>query len=212
MLVTSQGQPVVDGEWVRARIGKLTASRMKDAMNFKKNGEESVERKRYKMELVAERMTDCIVSHHVNDAMAWGLEKEPDAKHAYVVATGNLIQQGIFVDHPTIDYCGCTPDAFVYPDGLAEFKCPTTTTFIGWVTVGRVPAEHTPQMCLQLLCTGRKWCDFVAFDPRMPEGKRLFIRRYIPTDEELKQVEDAAVRFLAEVELLFESVTEANLS
>ena len=208
MVITDSGKPVVDGEWIRARLGKLTASRMKDALDFKKNGEEGEARRRYKMELIAERMTDIVVPHHVNSAMEWGLEKEPEAKHHYVLATGHQIQQGAFVDHPEIEYCGCTPDAFVDPDGLLETKCPTTVTHLKWMLAGTVPVKHQPQMALQMMCTGRVWCDFCSYDPRMPEGKRLFIRRYEPTADELKVIERAAIRFLDEVEALFRAVTE----
>ena len=196
---------------IQARIGKLTASRMDSAMYFKKNGEPSKERTDYMMELVAERMTDILVPHYVTQAMLHGIEQEPHAKHAYVQATGRQIQHGTFIDHPTIEWAGATPDAFVDPDGLAEFKCPTTTTFLAWVRHGCVPEEHKPQMALQLLCTGRKWCDFVAWDNRMPAGKRLFIRRYKPEADELKKYEDGAKQFLAEAEALFDAVTTADM-
>jgi hypothetical protein len=29
----------------------------------------------------------------------------------------------------------------------------------------------------QMACTGRAWCDFVSFDPRLPESTRFFVRR-----------------------------------
>lgn len=211
MIVADNGKPVVDGEWLQARIGKLTASRMKDAMDFLKNGQQSEARKRYMMELVAERMTDIVVPHVVTPAMEHGLTQEPHAKHAYMQATGHTIQNGVFVDHPMIEWLGCTPDSFVDPDGLAEFKCPTTTTHIKWIMAGVVPEEHKPQMAVQLLCTRRKWCDFASYDPRMPANKRLFIRRYQPSQDELARVEAQAVQFLHEVEQLFDAVTTADM-
>jgi predicted phage-related endonuclease len=206
------GNEVLGGltaEQIAARLGKLTASRMKDAMDFNKNGGESEKRKSYKMELVAERMTDIIVPHYVTPAMQWGIENEPAAKLAYQELTGRTIRPADFYPHPTIEYCGATPDGLIDPDGLIECKCPTTTKYIAWLTAGIVPEEHRPQMALQVLCSGRKWVDFVAFDPRMPKAKQVFVRRYEPEADYLRKVEDAAKQFLAEVDALFEQVLEA---
>ena len=55
-------------------------------------------------------------------------------------------------------------------------------------------------MMCQLLCTGKKWVDFVSFDDRVRESKRLFIVRYTPTDKELADMLEKVTAFLAEVE------------
>src|SRR5512139_3736790 len=74
-------------EWVRERIGFLTASNMGKAMSFLKDGKtESAERKRLKIEILAERLTDSAVDHFVSDAMQWGLDMEPEAKKRYALA------------------------------------------------------------------------------------------------------------------------------
>ncbi len=198
-------------EDIVARLGKLTGSRMRDAMDFRKDGKPSQAREKLIMEIVAERMTNVLVPHYVTPAMQWGIDNEPLAKLAYMEKTGNKLHPCGFIDHPEIEFFGATPDGLV-DAGLIEIKCPTTTTFLGWIKAGIVPPEHTPQMRAQMLCTGAKWVDFCAFDQRMPEGKRLFIRRYTPTVEELAKVEAAAIQFLAEVEQLFEDVTTAEMT
>ena len=199
-----------DGDWIRERIGRLGASHMKTAMSFKKDGQPTAERKKLMMAIVAERLTDIMVSNYVTPAMQDGLTYEPLAKVAYMAATGaDVIDCGVF-HHPTIEFLSATPDGLVGNDGLLECKCPTTATFLEWVLAGVVPEEHRPQMIIQLLCTGRQWCDFAAFDPRMPEGKRLFIRRYEPTQEERVNVEGHAIQFLKETEALFQRVIEAE--
>lgn len=200
---------MLSNEDLIARVGKLTASRMSDAMDYKKNGDPGAERKKYMMELVSERLTDIFVPHFVTPAMQWGGENEELAKIAYMAAKGIDIIDANFIDHPEIEFFGATPDGFV-SDGLIECKCPTTATFLGWLVAGVVPEEHKPQMTAQLLCTGRQWCDFAAFDPRMPEGKRLFIRRYEPSAEERTNVEGHAIQFLKETEALFQRVIEAE--
>lgn len=196
---------------MQARIGKLTASRMGDAMDFLRSGKESKARQDYKRDLVAERLTNIVVPHFVTNAMLHGIEQEPNAKIAYTAKTDRKIRPGFFLDHPIIDNCGATPDGFVGTDGLIECKCPTTGKYIDWITAGTVPEEHKAQMILQLAVTGKEWVDFVAYDPRMPAASQLFIRRYVPTDEEVRKVEEAAVQFLREVDELFDRISTMEL-
>ena len=193
-----------------ARLGKLTASGMKHAMDFRQDKRPTAKRNEYMMQLVTERLTNILTEHYVTPAMQWGMDNEELAKIAYTAQTGNDYVDGYFLDHPEIDLFGATPDGFVGKPGLLETKCPTTATFIGWLTAGEVPDEHKPQMTAQLLVTGREWCDFCAYDPRMPEGKQVFIRRFTPTQTYRDKVRDAAIQFLAEVEQAFERVLAAE--
>lgn len=194
--------------WLNARAGKLTASRMADAMAFRKDGKPSADRVRLIKEILAERLADCTTRHFVSDAMKWGLEQEDDAKGAYEAETGTMIAECGFVDHPRIDAFGATPDGVLHGGGLIEVKCPTTTTMVDWMLAGVVPDEHKPQMLAQLACTGRQWCEFVAFDPRIRDPRRrLFIRRYEPTPEDIAGIEVVAAAFLAEVDAMWEVLT-----
>jgi len=199
-----------NGAWFNARTGKLTASRMKNAMKYLKGGADSADRKDLKVEILCERLTGDIVDKFVNQAMQWGIDREPEAKEQYEQKTGRLIKDVGFVDHPKIEFCGASPDGLV-DEGLIEIKCPTTATHLNWILAGVVPDDHKPQMCLQALCTGRPWVDFVSYDPRMPEANRLFVRRYTPTAEELAEVEAEAVKFLGEVEEMFEQLTQVEM-
>lgn len=200
-------------EWIKERVGCLTASRMADAMAFLKGGKESEARRKLKISLVAERMTGYATENFVNDAMKWGIEQEAAAKERYEEVTGRLITPCGFALHETIPYLGASPDGLVAPDGLVECKCPTTATFVDWKSAGVVPEQHKPQMLLQLCVTGRAWCDFFAFDPRIQYREHQhFLRRYEPKPEEIAAVEEAAKVFLAEVEQLFEQVTSQEVA
>jgi hypothetical protein len=183
---------------------------MKNAMKYLKGGGDSAERKGLKIEILCERLTGDIVDKFVNQAMQWGVEKEPEAKEQYEQKTGRLIKDVGFVDHPKIEFCGASPDGLV-DEGLIEIKCPTTATHLNWILSGVVPDDHKPQMCLQALCTGRPWVDFVSYDPRMPEANRLFVRRYTPTAEEIAEVEAEAVKFLQEVEAMFDELSQVEM-
>jgi hypothetical protein len=186
--------------WLKARAGKLTASRMRDAMDVTKAARPSAKWTTLMRELLAERVTGESTRHFVTDAMQWGLDREVEARCAYEAETGRLVADAGFYDHPRIDHFGATPDGLVGSDGLIETKCPTPATFVGWVLAGVVPEEHNAQLIVQLACTGRAWCDFVAYDPRVRDPRRrLFVRRFTPTREEIDAVECAAIKFLAEL-------------
>tara|TARA_R110000868_G_scaffold163731_1_gene396053 strand:- start:251 stop:892 length:642 start_codon:yes stop_codon:yes gene_type:complete len=196
-------------QWFQDRIGKLTASSMGMALDFTAKGAEGAKRKQLKIDILAERMTDIVREVYVSPAMLHGTEQEPAAKLAYEAATGAKVMPAPFVEHPSIENFGASPDGLIAPDGLLEVKCPTTSKFITWMLAGVVPDEHKPQMLAQLACCRRKWVEFVAYDPRMPEGKRLFVRRYEPTTEEIALLEHAAAKFLAEVDEMFDAVCAA---
>jgi putative phage-type endonuclease len=182
-------------EWMQMRIGKLTASRMVDA----KAKKDTAAYKNYLAQLVAERLTGQIGESFSNSAMAWGTEHEPLARAEYEILTDCSVEQVAFIDHPNIEWCGASPDGIVASSGLIEIKAPNTATHIGYLIDQKPPTKYVPQMLLQLACTGMPWCDFVSYDPRMPEEHRLFVVRFEPKRSEIEVVEDAARAFLAEV-------------
>lgn len=185
-------------EWKAARLGKLTASRMADVLATTKTGP-SASRKNYIAQLVAERLTGVPAESFSNGAMAWGVENEPFARAAYEIKTDCMVEQIGFVDHPTIAMAGMSPDGLVGEDGLIEIKAPNTATHIDYL-LGRVPPpKYIPQMAWQIACSGRKWCDFVSFDPRMPDNLQLFVIRYVPEPGYIAAIEAEAVVFLGEV-------------
>lgn len=196
-------------EWFAQRIGKLTASRMADVLATTKSGP-SASRKNYLAQLVAERMTGQASESFTNASMAWGTEHEPLARAEYEILTDHTVNQVSFIDHPTIEWCGASPDGLILDLGLVEIKCPNTATHIEYLLAGKPPSKYQPQMLLQLACTGREWCDFVSYDPRMPEEHRLFVVRFQPSAEEIKEVEQAARDFLHEVEWTINKLNSIN--
>lgn len=201
--------PQGSGAWLNQRVGCLTASRMADAMAMLKSGKPSESRNKLLIEILAERMTGDAAPHFVNDAMRHGQEQEPFAKAAYEAASGNLLDACGFVLHPTIEHFGASPDAFLDSDYVVEFKCPTSTTHIGWLLAGVMPEQHKPQVLAQLACTQRTRAVFVSFDPRMPANRQLFIKEWTPKPEEIEAVETAARDFLKELDAMFAQLAEA---
>jgi putative phage-type endonuclease len=185
-------------EWFSARLGKVTASRVADVLAKIKTGE-SASRKNYKMELVVQRLTGKPQESFTNAAMEWGTEQEPFARMAYEAHTGTFVKEEGFVDHPTIEGFGCSPDGLV-GDGLIEIKCPNTATHIETVLENKAPSKYIPQMQCQMAVTGAKWCDFVSFDPRTPEDLQLFIIRVERDEEYIAEMEKEVKLFLQEVD------------
>jgi len=196
-------------EWFAARCGKVTASRVADVLSKVKDGE-SAGRKNYKADLVVERLTGQKTSGFTNVAMSWGVDTEPQARAAYEFRTGDFVDQVAFVDHPTIKNFGCSPDGLVGEDGLIEIKCPNSATHLEYLESDTPPKKYFIQMQAQMAITGRKWCDFVSFDPRLPDGLELLIIRVNHDDKYTKIMEDEVSKFLQEVDNKVESLSKRN--
>ena len=186
-------------EWFQARLGKVTSSRVADVIAKTKTGY-SASRENYMAQLVVERMTNKISGSYTNAAMEWGVANEKFARAAYELKMDIMVDETGLVDHPTIPMAGASPDGLVGEDGLVEIKCPNTATHIETLLSGEPDAEYVKQMQWQMACTSRAWCDFVSFDPRMPENLRLFIKRVERDDSQIAELEEEVRKFLAELE------------
>jgi len=194
-------------EWFAARLGKVTASRVADLVGKTKTGY-SATRDNYMAQLVVERLTQTKAESYTNAAMQWGTDQEPFARAAYEAAQGVMVEEVGFVPHPTIEWAGASPDGLVGDDGLVEIKCPNTATMIETLLSQKVPGKYFIQMQFQLACTGRKWCDYVAFDPRMPAKAQMFVRRVDRDDEYIAHLEEEIAKFLVEVESQVQKLNE----
>lgn len=188
-------------EIAQARVGKLTASRMSHATKRTKTGWSEYRRK-YMIELLGERLTGMASDGYLSASMLWGVETEPKAIAAYSRKTGNIVGPSKFVDHPQIPMSGATPDGFVFEDGLVEVKCPETRTHLGYMLDPHIPDEYVIQMNWQMAVTGRAWCDFCSFDPRLPSKHALLVRRVNRDQQLVKGLEKLAVQFLSELDTL----------
>lgn len=193
-------------EWFGARLGRVTASRVADVIAETKSGW-GASRANYMAQLVAERLTGEVAETFSNAAMKWGTEMEPDARAAYQFYRDALVVEVGFVPHPRITMSGASPDGLVGEDGLVEFKCPNTATHIETLIGQTVPSKYITQMQWQMACTGRQWCDFGSFDPRLPEDMRLFVRRVDRDDALIADLEAKVSDFLTETDAKVEALT-----
>lgn len=189
-----QGTPA----WLLERAGKVTASRIADVMAKTKTGY-GAGRANYMAELVAELLTGTPRQSFTNEAMRWGTETEPQARAMYELETGLPVIETGFVPHPTIEGTGASPDGLVGDDGLVEIKCPQTATHIETLRGAAIDRKYLLQVHWQMICTGREWCDFMSFDPRLPLEMQMHIRR-VERDAELSEEITAEVtQFITEL-------------
>ena len=185
-------------EWFAARCGKVTASRVADIIAKTKSGP-SASRENYLAQLVCERMTGKPAESYSNSAMQWGTDTEPQAREAYEFANDIEVVEVGFIDHPTILMSGASPDGVV-GEGLLEIKCPNTATHLDTLIGGKVPKKYITQMMWQMACMEKEWCDFVSFDPRLPEAMQMFVARVHYDKDVVADMENEVVKFLGEVD------------
>lgn len=187
-------------EWFSVRLGKVTASRAADVMT--KKG--SAARANLSAQLVLERLTNTKGESFSSAAMQWGVDQEPFARAAYEAHSGVWVDTVGFVQHPTIERAGASPDGLVGHDGLVEIKCPNTATMIETLLTGKVPSNYATQMQMQMACTGRAWCDYAVFDSRMPVKAQLFVKRVQRDQKFIDDLNKEIIAFLAEVEISYQ--------
>jgi putative phage-type endonuclease len=190
-----QGSP----EWHALRLGRLTASRVADAVAKGKTGF-LASRANLMATLIIERLTGETQETYTNAAMQWGIDTEPHARAAYCFYRDAEVTEIGFVEHPNINMSGCSPDGLIGDAGMLEIKCPNTATHLDTLLGGTVPGKYITQIQWQMACTGRQWVDFVSYDPRLPEAMRLFIKRVERDNGKIAELTGDVKAFLAELD------------
>ena len=185
-------------EWRALRLGKVTASRIPDLTARTQSGW-SASRSNYAAELVLERLTGVITESYVNGAMQYGIEKEPEARAAYVFMTDAGVEEIGFIEHPTVHLSGCSPDGLVGDDGMIEIKCPYPATHLQTLLTKTVDGKYTKQIQWQLACAERQWCDFISYRPDFPPPMQLYIQRVTRDDVMISEMTGQVLDFLSDV-------------
>ena len=202
---------VVQGseEWLKARCGSLGASRLHDALARTKGGW-GASRKNLVVEKAVERLTGLPADGFTNGAMQWGIDHEDEARAAYAFMAGNTVETVGLFTHPDIPFTHASPDGLVGDDGMVEIKCPQSATHAEYLLSRQIPDKYLLQIFWQMECTGRRWCDFVSYDPRFPDDLKIFILRVERDDERLNVVREEVQDFLAEVSEMVTKLKEAR--
>lgn len=185
-------------EWRAARLGKVTASRIADVIARTKSGY-STSRAHYAAQLVSERLTGIPAETFVSPAMLWGIAHEEEARRRYEFEHDVEVDLVGFVDHPTLPLSGASPDGLVGSSGLLEIKCPLTSTHLDTLLGEAPPSKHLAQLQWQMAVTGRAWCEFVSYDPRLPFDLQLYCFRLHRDEAVTSALEKEVSSFLDEV-------------
>lgn len=197
-------------DWYKQRLGKVTASQVYRVMSKARNGYNA-----YFYELLAEKVAPEEFSGDYFKSevhsMIWGIEHEDEARERYAETTGSTVIKCGFVDHPSINGAGASPDGLVNDDGLIEIKCPSTETHLKTCHVGNISSQYMYQMQFQMACTGRLWCDFVSYDPRFKGRDPDWSMRIIRVDRDevmIQDMEQKVCQFLRELHGAMKIITE----
>jgi putative phage-type endonuclease len=194
--------------WHQMRLGKVSASRMAELLAKTKTGAFAASRAKYMAQLLCERMTGEPTEFFTSQAMQRGVDVEPVARAAYEAENLTSVEQVAWVEHPTIPFSGCSPDGLVGEHGLIEIKCKEIHNHLDSILNDKIDPDHQSQMMWQMACTGRKWCDYVCFDDRAPEGLQLFVKRLERNDELIQKMEDEVRTFLKDLESMIQKLNE----
>ncbi|WP_409360915.1 lambda exonuclease family protein [Bartonella heixiaziensis] len=190
-------------EWFQARLGKVTASNIYNILSKTTKGLPTSKYEDYKIKLITERLTRETSPYYETEDMRWGIEHEDDALREYGFIYDADITRCGFIQHPTIEMAGASPDGLIGEDGLIEVKCPRSVTHMRFCIDDEIKPEYHAQMQFQMACTERKWCDFVSYDPRFAEESfhlRMKVKRVLRDDQQIEQINQAVEAFLAEIE------------
>lgn len=206
-------------EWFAARIGKVTASRVKDVMTTGRGGAPSATRKNYMMELLCERLSGKTAPSFSTPAIRRGIELEPVARGMYEMNSPHDVKEVGLIDHPSILMFGASPDGIVIlPEakGGIEIKCPNTAQHVAVIQSGQHDPQYEWQMLAQMACAELEWVDFVSYDDRLPAQLDYVRYRFERDDRRITEMERAIVEFLQELDELEkemrERMTESSVS
>lgn len=192
--------PQRSDEWFKARLGVVTASA---ANAIQPKNVRMI--KTYLLKLISEQLTGDFKSISINDAMQWGIDKEDEARKWYEAKTGNRVTEVGFIYQDDTKLVGCSPDGLVGEDGLLEIKCPNSENHLLQMDEGP-KLEYRYQMDFQMMVTGRKWCDFVTYDPRFPEPFNGRVIRRERDEAKIEQMQQLVNDFLKKKEQFLEEL------
>ena len=170
-------------EWMQKRHGKITTSKFEALVGKGQKGAAFTKTGYAYLNLViAERLG----SWHSFKAGSteWGKEHEAKALQAYQDRYGIEAECQPYQFFKLEDGIGGTPDATVGMVGCVEAKCPWNPAIhVNTLITREIPKEYIWQVEGHMLVTGRQWCDFISFDPRMSDPERLVAIRHNRNEE-----------------------------
>lgn len=180
-------------EWMEARRGIPTASAFSKILA---KGEGKT-RRRYLLDLAAERLTGELTESYSNAHMERGHVLEPIARSMYAFQFDADPQLVGFIRCDDVS-AGASPDSLLGNDGLLEIKTKLGALQLELLESDKVPSEHVAQIQGQIWISARDYCDFVSFWPKLP----LFVKRVYRDDKYIDTLSQAVADFNGELDAI----------
>ena len=186
-------------EWFEARLCSITASHFPQVLS------KGTGRGLYMRKVAAERLTGLREDTYKNAAMENGSITEDEARDYYAMANDCIVEQVGFVKRD--DDIGGSPDGLVGESGIIEIKCPLSSTHVTNILNNRMPSEYKPQVQGLLWITGRQWCDFVSYDPRVI-ARPMFVVRVERDAEYIANLAGQTALFVKELKEIIKKIDD----
>lgn len=199
-------------QWLQLRCGKITGTRFKRLFSTKW------------LELldlvVSEKLTGNLnESDYVSEDMQRGKDYEPLAAHKYSQHTGTTLYTAGFIQHPSIEFIGMSPDRLIINSeatviGAVEFKCPNPNTHVRYIRQNKLPSEHLYQTIYPFFISDKiQYVDFVSFCPEIKQLELFIVRTH--RNSVLEYLSDGNKRidkFQDELKSLYDNITGVSES
>lgn len=192
----------LEDEFHKDRCGRFTGSCFNDVIAVKKDGKPTQKRQDLIWSIAAERIQGYQPKGPNSYSLQWGKDNEKLAIESYEIRSGEFVTKSKFIVHPKYDYAGVSPDGLVNEDGGVEAKCPKSPEIHLQRFIEGVPVEYMPQIQGGMWVTGRKWWDFISYDPDTDPKFKLLIIRVNRDEEYIKNLEHQILTAELEVQEL----------
>ena len=143
--------------------------------------------------------------NYISPAMQWGIDHEEEAiQKLEEIELLEVHSQQVWQQHPKYENVGVTPDGLVGDTTVLEVKCPNTDNHIDNLLFGAQIETYKWQLQGSLWVTGREFCLFVSYDPRVK--KSLGINQVVRDEEMIEQMEERYLLFEDEIKNIMEMI------
>lgn len=193
-------------EWLKARMGILTASEMDRIITAKTLKIASNDKERQHVyEIAAQRISRFVEPTYIGEAMMRGHEDEIEAKLVYGKEIAPVTECGFITNDKWGFTLGYSPDALVGADGLLECKSRVqkyqVRTMVEHVVDDgclSIPDEFKLQCQTGLMVSEREWLDFISYSGGLP----MIVIRVYPDPEIQAAIIEAATEFERRVRIV----------
>jgi len=187
-------------EWLDARVGKITGTRLKDLISLRGAG-----KKKGFYELIAERVA---VPADGENTMERGIRLESEAVERFEKETGKKVNSDLVLWVSDLDEnIAISPDGYINQTEAIEIKCINSASHIEALLTQEIPAEYKFQVLQYFIVNPKlKKLFFIFYDPRIPA------KDYFVITVERKDVEDDVKKYLEEELAIIKEVEAITLN